>query len=80
MSMSNREQYNIQKDRAQKTADFYNKTGIVLVMIRETLKYNGRNRVTISIIGSSISHAYLDMLKSRGVNFRILETIVPRSK
>jgi predicted glycosyl hydrolase (DUF1957 family) len=74
--MNNREQYIAQKDRAQRIADFYNKSGIVLVMIFGP-KYRGHN-TTISIIGSAISHAYLDLLKMRGTKFRIIEKIIPR--
>lgn len=78
--MNLRDQYIAQKDRAQKTADFYNKRGMILVMILgpKPRIYNGETSTRISIIGGTISHTYLDILKAYGVKFRILETIVPR--
>ena len=66
-----REQFDIQKKRAQQTADFY-KIPLEVVIVK-----NKNERPRISIIGNAISPAIVDIWKKDGARVRTICKIQP---
>jgi glutaredoxin 2 len=68
---ANREQFNIQKKRAQQTADFY-KIPLEVVIVK-----NKNEQTRISIIGNAINPAIVEIWKKDGAKVRTICKIQP---